>query len=492
MHEQVGAALEVETSRKPITRGAALFALAVLFSMNLLNYIDRYVFAAVGPALMKDLQLESYWFGFLGTSFIIVYTIVSPIVGWLGDRQDRRRLLAFGVGLWSVATIGTAFATDFDQMLLARALLGVGEASYGVVAPTLLADLFSVKRRGRVMGVFYLALPLGTAFGYGVGGLIDAKFGWHAAFLVVGLPGLLLAFAGLMIVNPVRGASEARTSDRSSRRGEGNLAAVDPSTDASETRPAPRPTWADYLGLVRNRTFLFNTAGMAAVTFTTGAFGHWMPTFYQRVRGMPKENQIQIGAALAAAGIIGVLIGMRIPDRLLKVTPRAYLIWAGVAVLLAIPFGIGGLLVHSLRGSIVLMFFASVFLTSCLGPCNAVTANVVPANQRSVGFAASIFMLHLVGDVPSPPLIGALADRFARGTLGASRFARFLERLGATPIVAHHGPTNLTAGMLLIVPVLLIGGICFLAGSRSLVRDQNRARELGGTDRDRDAEPIFH
>lgn len=486
MHEQLGAT-EVGTDRNKITQGAALFALAVLFSMNLLNYVDRYVFAAVGPSLMRDLKLGSYRFGFLGTSFIIVYTIASPIVGWLGDRQDRRKLLAFGVGLWSVATIGTAFASNFNQMLLARALLGIGEASYGVVAPTLLADLFSMRRRVRVMSIFYLALPLGTAFGYGLGGLIDAKYGWHAAFLVVGFPGLLLAMAGLTIANPVRGASEGRTSEQAGRSGRAISA---DRREASENKTvADRPSLKDYLGLARNQTFLFNTAGMAAVTFTTGAFGHWMPTFYQRVRGMPKQQQIQVGAALAAAGIIGVLVGMRVPDRLLKVTPRASLIWAGIAVLAAVPFGIGGLLVHDLYGSMFLLFFASVFLTSCLGPCNAVTANVVPANQRSVGFATSIFILHLIGDVPSPPLIGALADRFGRGGLRASPLAGFLERVGAVPVMTPNGPSNLTAGMLLIVPVLLIGGICFLLGARSLIRDQNHARELGGM---RDDEPVFH
>ena len=279
------------------------------------------------------------------------------------------------------------------------------------------------------MGAFYLAMPLGTAFGYGIGGLIDARFGWHAAFLVVGLPGLLLAFAGLGIANPDRGATEERTTVRRSSSASREIESSH--SGAAEDRRTVRPTWSDYLGLARNRTFLFNTAGMAAVTFTTGAFGHWMPTYYQTVRGMPKEHQIQIGAPLAAAGIIGVLIGMRVPDRLLKITPRAYLIWAGLAVLAAIPFGVCGLLIHSFRGSIVLMFFASIFLTSCLGPCNAVTANVVPANQRSVGFAVSIFILHLIGDVPSPPLIGGAGRPFREARSAHSAFTRFLERFGA-------------------------------------------------------------
>src|SRR3954471_7506959 len=194
-----------------IARGAT-FALAVLFSMNLLNYIDRYVFAAVGPGIMGTLRISKGEFGFLGSSFMIVYTIVSPFVGVLGDRLDRRKILAFGVGLWSVATVGTAYATTFNQMFLARAFLGVGEASYGVVAPTLLADFFDARRRGRVMGIFYLALPVGTAMGYGVGGLMEKLRGWPSAFLVVGPPGLLLALAGLMMRNPVRGASDGKVS----------------------------------------------------------------------------------------------------------------------------------------------------------------------------------------------------------------------------------------------------------------------------------------
>src|SRR3712207_1718839 len=120
----------------------AYFALVVLFSMNLLNYIDRYVFAAVGPSIQAELHLRDRRFGYLASAFMIVYTIVAPVIGWLGDRYSRRRLIAFGVGLWGVATVGTAFAQNYRHMFFWRALLGVGEASYGVVAPTLLADLF--------------------------------------------------------------------------------------------------------------------------------------------------------------------------------------------------------------------------------------------------------------------------------------------------------------------------------------------------------------
>ena len=211
------------------TIGGKGFALAVLFSMNLLNYVDRYTFFAVGPQIQSDLHIGDARLGWLYSSFMIVYTMVSPFVGWLGDRYHRRGLLCFGVGLWSLATVGTAFAHNFHEMFFWRPLLGVGEASYGVIAPTLLADLFPAKDRGRVMGLYYLALPLGRALGYGIGGWVVAHHGWPAAFWVVGLPGFVAAIAALLIHDPGRGA---RT---------GHVPARPTGPGARVPRPAPDP-----------------------------------------------------------------------------------------------------------------------------------------------------------------------------------------------------------------------------------------------------------
>ena len=439
-----------------LARGAG-FALAILFSMNLLNYVDRYVFAAVGPAIIKAIGSTKAGYGFLGSSFIIVYTIVAPLVGFLGDRLDRRRILAFGVALWSVATVATAFARTFNQMLLARAFLGVGEASYGVIAPTLLADFFAPRLRGRVMGIFYLALPVGTALGYMAGGRMEQIAGWPSAFLVVGPPGLLLALAGLAMREPGRGASDGR----------------------DQGKPAVPPSARDYLGLLAIPSYLLNTAGLAAVTFTTGAFGLWIPAYFEYVHHTKPGDKVFLGIALALAGLAGVLIGMWLPDKLRKRTERAYLLWAGAAVLIAIPFGTAGLLAtRSVGLSLGLLTVASVLMSSCLGPCNTVTANVVPGASRAMGYAASIFLLHLLGDIPSPPLVGFVADRLAAP--GSSPLSRFLERLGATPVWDGHGMTNITAGMLVIVPVLLIGSLCFFLGARTLPRDQEIARAASG------------
>lgn len=453
-----------------VTAGA-YFALAILFSMNLLNYVDRYVFASVGESIMRDLSLNDFRFGILAGSFMFVYTILSPLVGWMGDRYSRRKLLAFGVGLWSVATVGTTFSRTFAEMCFWRALLGVGEASYGIVAPALLSDLFPPRLRGRVIGLFYLALPVGGALGYATGGIIsDSQWGadvakfltgsshaWRSAFLVVGVPGLIAAVGGLLIHDPGRGASEGRTS----------------------AGKADRPTLADYRALLSTRSYLFNIAGLAAVTFATGAFANWAPAFYQRVRLMnEKEANLWIGGLTAGAGLLGIGLSMWLPDLLRRKTRRAYLLWASSVVLLSVPFGLFGFLNPNLRTSLAMLFVAMVFLASTLGPCNTIPANVIPPNRRAAAYAMNIFLIHLLGDISSPPLIGWLSDWLGRPDIAASAFGQFLASVGATPVQTEKGPTNLTAGMLMVIPMLVLGGVFFLIGSRYLPADQERARAL--------------
>ena len=436
-----------------------MFALAVLFGMNLLNYADRYVFSSLGREVETALRINHADFGWLAGSFMLVYTFVSPFMGWLGDRYSRRWLLALGVGFWSLATIGTSFARSFEEMFLWRALLGVGEASYGIIAPALLADLFPPARRGRVMGVFYLALPLGGALGYAIGGYVGTHWGWRHAFWVVGLPGLMAASAAMLIPDPGRGASE------------GDVA----------VGKAERPSLGDYAALFRTPSFLFNIAGMAAVTFVTGAYGNFAAIFYQEVRGMPlKTASYWIGGLSAIAGLVGIALGTGAAEWLRKVTRRANLAWAGLAILIAIPFVLAGILLPTAKPSLILLSVGVLLMFSVLGPSNTVTADVVPATQRAAGYAVSIFLIHLFGDISSPILIGTIADILGRPEVAESPIGRTLASLGALPVDSLTGPTNLTAGLLLVAPMLALGAIFFLLGSRYLPADQERARRTRG------------
>ncbi len=397
---------------------------------------------------------------------MIVYTIVSPLMGWLGDRYNRKLLLAGGVGLWSLATVGSAFSLDYYHMFFWRSLLGMGEASYGVIAPTLLADLFPVKERGRAMGVYYLALPVGTALGYMLGGTIADALGWRAVFLVVGLPGLVAAFAGLVVKRPGPGASEGGAS----------------------VEKSARPGLRDYVELFRNRTFLYNTAGMAAVTFATGAYGAWGSTFYQRVHGL-KAHQAgnTIGCLLVVASLIGIVLGTFVADLVYKKTKKAYLLVAAFAVLCAIPLGATGILDPDYKASLVYLFGASLLMSMVLGPCNTVTANVVPANRRATAYAAFIFLIHLFGDISSPILLGWISDLFGKPAVINSPIGRLFDSIGADH---PKDGTNLTLAMLCVVPILAIAFVLFLIGSRYLPADQDKIRAAG--EGDSGGSGVFH
>lgn len=435
--------------------GSPYFALAVLFSMNLLNYVDRYAFFAVGTQIRRDFDINSFWYSVLGVSFMIVYTLVSPVMGWLGDRYNRKLLLAGGVGLWSFATVGTAFSSDFHHIFFWRAILGIGEASYGVIAPTLIADLFPVKTRGKAMGVYYLALPLGGALGYTLGGWIGQELGWCAAFWIVGVPGVLAAAAGLAMRDPGRGASEGKAI-----AGKGD-----------------RPGLADVFRLFQIPTFVWNTAGMAAVTFATGAYAVHGSNFFQDVRGMSEAKAgTSIGILTAVAGLLGISLGSFLADALRKYTKRAYLLLAVVVVAAAVPFGFFCILQPNHTLSLTLLFGAMIPLAMVLGPCNTVIANVVPANKRASGYATYILLIHLFGDISSPIILGWISVLFGKPAVAASPIGQFFAWLGAVPVKGE----NLTVAMLAVAPVLALGCVFFLIGSRFLPDDEERVRAAGG------------
>ncbi|HWP34199.1 MAG TPA: MFS transporter, partial [Thermodesulfobacteriota bacterium] len=174
-------------------------ALALLFAVNLLNYLDRYVVPPLVPLLQADFALSDRELGLLASAFLLVYTALSPLVGLAADRMRRKGLLAAGVALWSLATAAAAFAGSYPALLATRALVGIGEATFGTLAPTWIADLVPPERRGRALAVFFVAMPLGGALGYVVGGAVGGTLGWRPAFLVAGLPGLLLAAAVLRL-----------------------------------------------------------------------------------------------------------------------------------------------------------------------------------------------------------------------------------------------------------------------------------------------------
>jgi len=378
-----------------VTARLAARGLAVLTLINLFNYLDRFVVASLVESLRaSELRLTDTQAGALMTGFIVVYMVASPFFGVLGDRGSRPRLLALGVFVWSLATAAAGLAKSFASLFAARAAVGIGEASYGTIAPSLLADYFSKEKRGRIYAIFFCAIPIGSALGYIVGGYADTHLGWRAAFFVAGLPGVLLAFLALTLPDPPRGASDAG--------------------EAGEALPegvSTKAGWSSYLALAKNRPFRIAVLGYAAYTFGIGGMAFWMPAFLERVRGVPKEAAtVQFGLVVVVTGFVGTFAGGFVGDALLKRTKEAYLWVSGVATLLSVPFAFVALTVPNPRVYLPALIVAQLLVFASTGPINSAIVNDVLPWQRATAVAACNFTIHVLGDVPSPPLLGALSD----------------------------------------------------------------------------------
>lgn len=374
---------------------AAHIGLTVLTLINLFNYLDRFVVAALVESLKADLHLSDTQMGWLATGFIVVYMATSPFFGALGDQRSRTRLIAAGVTVWSVATAMAGLAKNFGALFAARAAVGIGEAAYGTIAPALIADYFPKEKRGRVFAIFFAAIPIGSALGYVVGGLMDKYYGWRAAFYVAGLPGLLLAALALRLFDPPRGAqdTEEGTAHIHAAHGAGG-------------------TWRAYIELTRNRPYLLTILGYAAYTFAIGGIAFWMPAFLERVRGVPKENAtVLVGSIVVVTGFIGTFAGGWLGDYLLRYTKQAYLWVSGWATLLAAPFIVLIFTEPSPAIYLTAMVIAQILMFVSTGPINSAIVNLVSPVKRATAVAACNFAIHLFGDVPSPPLIGILSDK---------------------------------------------------------------------------------
>jgi MFS family permease len=462
-----GQDLPAPNSGIPRAMPGARAALLLLLAINLFNYIDRQVLAAVLPRIEDDFlrgdPFAKTKLGWLTTAFLVSYMILAPIFGWLGDRMSRWFLVAVGVLLWSVASGASGLAETYVLLLLTRCLVGVGEAAYGPTAPTLISDMYSIHVRGRVLAWFYMAIPVGGALGYVLGGAVaDSALGWRWAFYLVVPPGLLLGFLCFSMRDPPRGHSESTPVGQGGGGGQ----------QAKQTREIG---FKDYLGLARIPSYVLNTLGMTAMTFTIGGIAVWMPTYvYQRearfqlteqagkdlvINGTPQaivdriqpllhkeyrnedeyKNQLSrllngeemkaygqiiadgvrspklgpintiFGGIVVISGLAATLLGGLAGDWLKPRFPSSYFLVSGITMLLAFPM-ILLVLVIPFPACWAIVFVAVFCLFFNTGPTNTILANVTHPAIRSSAFAINILIIHALGDAISPVVMGAIAD----------------------------------------------------------------------------------
>ena len=356
--------------------------LALLLSVNILNYVDRQIVYALLPLISSDLRLSDAQAGSLASAFMVVYMVAAPPIAWFADSRGRKPWIAGGVAVWSLATGMAGLASGFGALFFSRAAVGIGEACYGAISPAFVAERFSFEKRGLALSIFSLAIPVGSALGYAGGGKLGEILGWRHAFWVVGLPGLLLAALCLLLPSDPR-------------------------------RSAPTSPYAGYREVWGVRTLRLITYAGAGMTFALGGFAVWMPTFFHRHWGLTVGRAgLLFGAVTVLAGLAGSLLGGWLSDRLRPSDRTADLLVSGWGLLLGMPLAAAAIGAPSLDASIICLFLAEMMLFLNMGPLNAAIVSVTRVEKHSMAFAANIFAIHLLGDAASPALIGWGSDHF--------------------------------------------------------------------------------
>jgi MFS family permease len=400
---------------------AAKTALLLLLGINLFNYIDRQILAALEPDIRAtffaadDVHAMTKT-GLLGDAFFVTYMVSAPILGFLADRFSRWIIVGSAVILWSLASGGSGLAATFGILFATRVLVGIGEGGYGPAAPTILADLFPIETRGRIMAIFCSAIPVGSALGYVIGGLVGAHLGWRWAFYLVTLPGLLLGLLCFWQRDPRVVADHL-------------------------AQKLPRRSVRDYLNLFRTRSYLINCIAMTLMTFVTGGLGFWVPAYLRYRDQSPAVGMTIFGLITVVAGLVSTLLGGVIADKLRSRLPGSYFWVSGIGMLIACPIFIVALYIP-FPAAWIAMFLAIFFLFLNTGPSNTALANVSLPAVRATAFAASIFVIHAFGDVQAFWLLGYIG-----------------------------GHTNMHVAFLVVSGIIFLSGLVWLIGVKYLAAD---------------------
>ncbi|HEY2626650.1 MAG TPA: MFS transporter [Candidatus Udaeobacter sp.] len=418
----------MQSVSKKLPSGART-ALLLLLVINLFNYIDRQILAALEPDIRATFFAASdvnrmTKTGLLGVAFFVTYMISAPILGLLADRFSRWIIVGIAVILWSLASGASGLAATFWILFATRIFVGIGEGGYGPAAPTILSDLFPIETRGRIMAIFCAAIPVGSALGYVIGGLIGVHLGWRWAFYLVAPPGLLLGLLCFWQRDPRVAADHL-------------------------VQKTPRRSMPDYLNLFRTRSYLINCIAMTLMTFVIGGLGFWVPAYLRYRNQSPAVGMTIFGLITVVSGLVSTLLGGVIADKLRPRFAGSYFWVSGIGMLIACPIFVVTLYLP-FPAAWVTMFLAIFFLFLNTGPSNTALANVALPAVRATAFAANIFVIHALGDVQAFWLLGYIG-----------------------------GHTNMHVAFLFVSGVIFASGLAWLIGVKYLPADTAAVETVG-------------
>lgn len=389
----------------------ARHALLVLSAVNLLNFADRYVPSAVKQLIIDDLNITDFQSSLPATVMIVVYMFFSIFFGYISDRNlyDRRVILWLAIMFWSVATGVAGFSNNLTQLILFRSAVGVGEAAYGTIAPTMLGDFYPKNERNVAYGVYYLAIPIGGALGYGIGAVIGQIYGWRIAFYVCGIPGIIVALSILKLNDPVRGINDDFHVSNS---------------DSTKLKQTFKEEFSKFLNeliqILKNKHYMLATAGLVASNFCLGGLAEWLATFLLRYDNVQLDTAgLVVGAATLVGGLVGTIIGSKLVEKYKNkirnaefFIPAMFCIPAAICLLLALNIENQFYLV------VFLIFMSEIMVWIYIAPISSISISSIPPSLRARSCGFQIFMQHILGDIIASPIIGVISDSSGSLRLG--------------------------------------------------------------------------
>jgi MFS family permease len=419
------------------TSAQARFAFAVLFSINVLNYADRYVLSAILPAIKAEFHMSDFEGGLLISSFLLVYAVATLPLGIWADRGVRKHVISICVGIWSVATGLAGFAQNLVQLFALRSILGIGEAGYAPASLSLLGDLFSREKRGRILSYWSIGTLIGAAIGVSLGGLVADKLGWRWAFYLVGIPGMIAALLAWRLKEPIRGIF-----DHDEQRDEAQSEEADAPAAQKTQKPVAshgsfdKNFWASARQLAHIPTYWVLICAFIFSFFTIGGTSFWLTTYLTRAFSLSLTDAGSIsGLVLVISGLAGTLIGGWLADRIQQRFPEGRLFTSALGFLLGAPLVLLALLIHTLPAFIAVFVIAAISLNFCTGPLNAVIQDVITPTLRATAVGLSLLLAHLLGDAAAPTIIGFISDRSSLGTALLATAPTFLFLAGLVCLI---------------------------------------------------------
>jgi MFS family permease len=369
------------------------FALWVLFAINAMNFFDRQILGAVGEPIRKEFGLSDAALGALGTAFTLLYAFVGIPLGRLADKASRKKILSVGVLVWSLMTAASGMAASFWQIFLLRLGVGVGEASCAPAATSLIGDLFPAGKRARALSIFMLGLPVGVALSFAVSGVVARQYGWRAAFLVAGIPGILCAITALFIKEPKRGATETH-----------NVG-----TDKREGSP--------YKLVLSSPTMLWLIISGALHNFNMYAIGAFITPFLMRYHGADIQTANFVSMIIyGLLGAPGLLLGGFIGDAAMRRRKDGRMLVGTLAILASVPFILLALNRRNgdFTGFLILMGVGCALMYFYYSTVYSTIQDVIEPGLRGTAMSIYFLAMYLLGASLGPYIIGLISDYFTQ------------------------------------------------------------------------------